>query len=411
MRIPAAVVCVLLTFPLAAQPLTESVEVHVLEVEAVVLDRAGKTVDGLTRGDFEVSIDGKRAEITNFYRVRRGAIESGAALPSGEKILPAAKTESRLIVVLDDLHLRQAPRNRALAALRKYVETSLDDSTSVMILRWNGSLAVRMNASKERSKILGEIAQLEREPATMIRTDIERRRIMQTVHDALEAPKFPKDSTRVAAMAMHYAVMFATDEGRVVERTAAALGELVSMAAGLPGRKVVLYVSESLQVHPGAAMMAYVRESLRDRISGFDVEVHPGGNVLDDLRFDQTRAFQDLVQRAQSAGVIFSALDPGGLRAESTSFETSSLGFAPVGTTAARANETAGMRIVSAETGGRFIGNENAFTLHLPVPHLSLPGPSATRSGTTLPRQGTDTLTRSTAWSVISWASGVLSSV
>src|SRR5687768_16402593 len=99
----------------AAQTFDEVLELHLMEVEAVVVDRAGKPVEGLTPADFEVLIDGKAIEVTNFYagrpRERRAEAEKN----------PGPATESPLIVVIDDVHLTQAGRRRALAALRTYV--------------------------------------------------------------------------------------------------------------------------------------------------------------------------------------------------------------------------------------------------------------------------------------------------
>src|SRR5688572_16175122 len=65
-------VLLLLSLPLSGQTLSETVEVHVLEVEAVVLDRAGNPVRGLTRADFEVTVAGEPVDVTNFYAVDGG---------------------------------------------------------------------------------------------------------------------------------------------------------------------------------------------------------------------------------------------------------------------------------------------------------------------------------------------------
>ena len=63
----------------AQEKLVESIEVHVINVDVVVTDRAGNPVHGLKREDFEVFENGKPQKITNYYEVKpdeSGAIES-----------------------------------------------------------------------------------------------------------------------------------------------------------------------------------------------------------------------------------------------------------------------------------------------------------------------------------------------
>ena len=48
---------------------TESIDVNVIEVDAVVLNAQGKPVPGLTRNDFELRVGGRRRPISNFYEV------------------------------------------------------------------------------------------------------------------------------------------------------------------------------------------------------------------------------------------------------------------------------------------------------------------------------------------------------
>jgi VWFA-related protein len=364
MRIAAAVLVALLVLPVHAQSLSETVEVRVLEIEAVVLDRAGNTVDGLGRGDFEVKLDGKPAEVTNFFRVRRGGIAQSAGVPeaaAGEKVLPAVQMESRLVVVFDDFHLRQAGRKRALDALRRYVQSSSDEGMTFMILRWNGAMSVRLGPTKDRNAVLRAIEKLEREPSTLLGADTERRRIIERINEVIDQRIQPDQKAVLAQEAMVQVVHYAEEQRRKTEMTLNALSELASVVGGIAGRKVVLYVAEALPQQPGTELLAYAREAFRrNPIQGFNLQKVTGGNDLDDLRLDVTAAIKETAARAQSSGTVFSTLDPGGLRGLDQSLDTAStLGYGSMNNTFVRANDSAGLRIVAAETGGRFIGNEN----------------------------------------------------
>ncbi|MCY4560565.1 MAG: hypothetical protein OXF79_30205, partial [Chloroflexi bacterium] len=59
---------VLLAAGLAAQPgetFVDTIDVQVVEVDAVVTDRRGRPVSGLQREDFELFVDGEFVEIAN----------------------------------------------------------------------------------------------------------------------------------------------------------------------------------------------------------------------------------------------------------------------------------------------------------------------------------------------------------
>ncbi|HEY0140589.1 MAG TPA: VWA domain-containing protein [Thermoanaerobaculia bacterium] len=350
--------------PLSAQ---EAIEVHVLELEAVVLDANGKAVDGLTRADLEVLLDGKPAEVTNFYAVRRGQVvdeqrERGFADTAGTRYEPAS-AKSRLIVVFDEMHLAPAGRARAVAALRKYLDTALTPGMTATILRYDGMISVAAKTTAERAELLRGLAQLEKTPATeALRNRTERERLMRTI-DEIATGGGRQDLNRAmrAEMALRDVELYAVRQAAVSERTLAAVSDLLAMAAGLEGRKVVLYVSEGIPMQPGIELFEYASDLfLRTGIggTGLGLDKLQGGRGTETRR-EHSRDFDALVQRAQRSGISFSALDPGGIRGlEGTGPEVrESLGR--VNTMLMRENETAGLRLVAAQTGGRFITNEN----------------------------------------------------
>src|SRR5438067_9698907 len=64
-------------------PLTERIEVAVVNVDVSVSGADGQPVRGLSRDDFEVFEDGRRQPITNFYAVSGLSADlSGAPAPS-----------------------------------------------------------------------------------------------------------------------------------------------------------------------------------------------------------------------------------------------------------------------------------------------------------------------------------------
>lgn len=349
MRTLALLVAIAAAMPLAGQAASEAITVQVVEIEAVVIDGTGAPVENLQRDDFDVRVNGKPAEVTNFHRVERG-VAGGGSRATGE----AQAVPSRLIVFIDDLHLLAGSKKRALDALRRYAETSISDATKPILIRWNGSMS-SMKPARDKEALLREIARIEREPVRSTRAAAERQRVLRQINDVLDIPG-PNADER-AQYAMMAAVQYAAERHRDAHVTLEALKELVTLVSSFPERKVLLYVSDGLPLRAGTETLQYARDALRgfDLLGGF----LSGAQPLDDQQYDLTAAYRGLVQYAQAADVVVSVLDPGGLRGYAHSAVESAGGHARLDSTAIRENESNGLRMVAFQTGGRYVGQEN----------------------------------------------------
>jgi VWFA-related protein len=110
----------------------ESIDVRVVNVEAVVTDRSGNRVTGLKPGDFRLRVDGKEVPIEYFSEVRDGsalppppAAGPEVAKPAGAPAEPAVQglTEGSVgtyyLVFVDDFFSIAAQRNAVLTAMKK----------------------------------------------------------------------------------------------------------------------------------------------------------------------------------------------------------------------------------------------------------------------------------------------------
>lgn len=275
MRFHAPLFCALFAaLPIAAQ-FTETLEVRVLEIEATVVDRNQNVMGGLERGDFTVTIGGQPVEITNFAAVSRGVIHESAA----EAV--AIPVPTRLIIVVDDLTLRVGAKQRALRALKKYVDETMDPSTTAMLITWNGALTTRVTATTRRDLLRSAIDASAKEIPRGMAIDAERRQL----ESARALPGYGR-------MVEFYAQSRAID----VERTIDALQDVIDTAArSIEGRKIILFVSEGLPVQPGAEMFASLR--------GARVPVAT-------IQYSQSHGLFRLARHAQETGVVFSTIDP-----------------------------------------------------------------------------------------------------
>jgi VWFA-related protein len=263
--------------------------VHVLEIEVSVLDRNGAPVEGLTANDFEVRVDRRPAAVTNFYMVKRGAIvdERGVADSQPAGVAPQPEIiPTRLVLFVDDLHLHERSKKRAVESLRKYIDETMDSATTAMLVRWNGSITVVVPATKDRAKLLAAIDAMAMQPSMMRHVDSDRR-LLSEMASSVE----PDVLKRLIED-------YADAQARDVRTTLDALREVARAASGLEGRKVLLHVSEGLPQIAGWEMMATV--------------VGRNGMPLDAMRYNMTEPFRALTKFMQQAGVVFCPFDPSG---------------------------------------------------------------------------------------------------
>jgi len=109
-------------------PLTEQVEVHVVNVDVSVTDSRGEPVSGLTQDDFELFEDGRPQKITNF------SVVNGVTRPSSAPVAARSGARGngrRILLIVDNNYLSVLDRNRALDAVRKYLDSSFEGEWAV----------------------------------------------------------------------------------------------------------------------------------------------------------------------------------------------------------------------------------------------------------------------------------------
>lgn len=143
----------------------ESIDVRVVNVEAVVTNRSGKRVTGLKPSDFRLRVDGKEVPIEYFTEVHDGnalppPAEAVAAKPASPEGAPAAAepavqglTEGPVgtyyLVFVDDFFSIAAQRNAVLIAMKKDLArlgpndrmavVAYDGGRLAMLSNWSGS--------------------------------------------------------------------------------------------------------------------------------------------------------------------------------------------------------------------------------------------------------------------------------
>ena len=186
------------------QPFVDSIDVQVVEVDVVVTDRKGRPVKGLTRGDFELYVDGRPVEVSNFYESAiyveqpAGRRKRERPVVRSEDTLGTAD-ESALTVVfyLDDPNIFPSHRTRLLRRLEAAVEPWRSMNASFMLARFEHRLEVLVPQTRDLDAILEAAASVPKgSPRAIQHGSGGRRFAIKSLIDSHEACVMARDSTR-----------------------------------------------------------------------------------------------------------------------------------------------------------------------------------------------------------------------
>lgn len=147
----------LASLPLCAQQTTpetfvDTVDVRVVNLEAVVVDRRGERVSGLGPEDFRLRVDGQEVPIGFFNEIAEGravakSADSGEDVPGLEEGRPVGTS---YLVFIDDYFTKARDRNLVLDALRDHLAqlgpedrmaiVAYDGNRVSMLSNWSGDL-------------------------------------------------------------------------------------------------------------------------------------------------------------------------------------------------------------------------------------------------------------------------------
>lgn len=324
----------------------EATEVAVINVDVVVLDAAGQPVTGLDRDAFEVRENGRRVEIINFYAADRPAGSAGevtalaaadpaahGAVATGPETAGGASSALSLLVYIDSAALEPRHRAAALGRVRDIVLGDLPPGARVMVVGAEGEPVVYQPLTGAPIEVVAALDRLESQGAPRsANLEMELRDVLRAIGEInVEAgsgylttkategyavvlqedgeegiQEAITDGTEMAAAAVLPQIRaYAAQQRMQVVTTVGMLRGFLDLAAGLPGRKALLYVGDALTARPGGALF----DALQERLSAMPnlAASSLAGAEGEDL----TPLFRELALAASSAGVAVYTLDPG----------------------------------------------------------------------------------------------------
>src|SRR5258708_5506367 len=144
------------------------VNTELVQTAITVVDKKGHFVDGLERGQFELTVDGKSRPISFFERVTAGSdreaqltTRNNADASTAAPLPNRATVRGRTIVFfIDDLHLSPDSMNRTREVLRHFLDHEMSSRDSVAIASASGQVGFLQQFTNNREVLNAAIERL-----------------------------------------------------------------------------------------------------------------------------------------------------------------------------------------------------------------------------------------------------------
>lgn len=323
--------------------LTESIEVRIMNVDVIVVDREGRRVQGLTASDFELLQDGKPQPIANFseYRGRAGTLAAMAIAPdqataSALEAQLAPSTPRKIILCIDQFAMSRQHRGPWFDAMKAFVRESVRPGDEVMIATYDHSMKVPLHFTSDLRTIEKEIDKI----ASVRGAE---RRGRDELKDLEQAEQFFRMNPEASEADVQGHMDTSRRQEAQVARArmrnrVAAINSLIASVGGLEGRKIMLLASESFS-----------------RLAGMEYFIPRGGTTdgppTGAMEFNTSSIVAKLIRTANSHGVTIYPLHPTGIFKPEASAEFES-GTAQSRNYMILDNELSALSTIANETGG-----------------------------------------------------------
>ncbi len=312
----------------------ETIDVNVVNVEVYVTDRKGVPIEGLTLADFELTEDGRRMEITNFYASGSPAAP-GAQLAAeeqrsrqlkgapGSTVIRQQQPEDQrlhLILFVDNLNLSPRSRNRVLEALQGSLFFNLTPEDRVMVVSYDGSINIRQGLTADPNDLVPVFEEIAAGSPRGVHNAMNRRAILSELARADQdqeidqpGPALAPDNLESIGRGLLSTIRsYAQERFNEVTTTVSTLTGFVDALSGLPGRKALIYVSDGLELRPGEALFyAWESKFAGTPAAGVVISIEAETRNL-----DATPAFEKLGRHANANRVTFYTLLASGGQAQ-----------------------------------------------------------------------------------------------
>lgn len=297
---------------------TIRVSAAAVQLEAIVTDKTGRRINGLTAADFQVLDEGKAQTIDFFTAIESSRVSgntAAAAAATGTGNSTAAPVsplavpyEGRHIaLVFDDLNLSNENFLRSRRSLADYINASLTPNDMVAVVSTGGALASLQQFTNDKQRLLSALNRIAAQSRnnessdkrqwgmtddealridrgdTMALENVKRRAMVEdsgpqgTIGDETAGQPTP-DRDVMDSRVRTYAKSIVSEIGQVTRNNLATLKNLFRGMADLPGRKIVVLMTESFVTAEGTTedvnnqLTQLIEQARRDGISVYAMD-------------------------------------------------------------------------------------------------------------------------------------------
>lgn len=142
----------------------EREQVRLVLLDVVVVDREGRTVADLSKGDFEIEADGKVVAVDTLdIACGAGTLSEPAAVRHASKrdVSQLPDASRKIVLAIDYLHLVPIRRVEVIESAREAVRHALAPGDEVMVVALNGGLRIEQHFTADRDEVLASLHRME----------------------------------------------------------------------------------------------------------------------------------------------------------------------------------------------------------------------------------------------------------
>jgi VWFA-related protein len=323
---------------------------ELVQTDVMVFDKGGRFVDGLTKQNFELRVDGKPRPIEAFEIITAGSDEeSQLAAARGATTLnlkrPVPLDRGRIVFFyIDDFHMDLAGMMAAKRVITTFIEKEMGQNDQAAIASATGQIGFLQQLTNDRNILKRALDRLTPKSYSVRDHD----RPQMTEYQALLIDRLDRDifdyfvtetvrqnpgmSRETASSIVRGRAQAIQAQGaRFNDNTLSGLKTLVKTAKDLPGRKLVFFLS--------------------------------GGFLMENRRGDGRNQLRDITNASGKSGVVIYSMDTRGLVSSLQDISVDKpydpFGQLESSTHGELAATQDGMNALASDTGGKAIFNTN----------------------------------------------------
>ncbi|HVS31840.1 MAG TPA: VWA domain-containing protein [Thermoanaerobaculia bacterium] len=309
--------------------ITETLDVTIVNLDVVVTDRNGNRVHGLTAEDFEVFENGLKQPVTNFSEVVPAAVPSAA--------VELDDPPRAIVIFIDNLSLDFFNRKRVLTQLTGFLRKAVRPVDEAMIFTWNRRLTIEVPPTADVALLEEGVQRAMKEVSAAAMRQQQMRTFFQ--------PDLSTSSSRIRALDRR---RFAQEVAHDVEQTAKAITSVLSRMSGVDGRKIMILVTEGLQLEPGSEVLGTAEGAAEEAEASAAARDYASHDLIDSI-----------TRTANASGVTIYSVHGAGT-GSAVDVEDPDLLAAMARNTSA-ASSIAALSVISDRTGGLVTARTGAF--------------------------------------------------